>query len=79
MNVTRILPILRRQIDLKLFSRSFCQMEDGMPKDLTKGQVASLRKMERKIVQEQDRIRKVKRKNVIMGIGLGTLVISICK
>ena len=79
MNLTRVLPILRHQVDLKLFPRSFCQMEDGMPKDLTKGQIASLRKMERKITQEQDRIRKVKRKNVIMGLGLGTLVISICK
>ena len=71
--------VCRRITSFKVPCRSFCQAEYELPKNLSKRQVASLKKMERKIGKEQERVRTVKKRNVYTGLALGGLVFSICK
>lgn len=51
----------------------------GIPSELSKGQIASLKKMERRIEKEQERVNSIKKRNILTGLGLFGIAFAICK
>lgn len=77
--LSRIPFVLCQRVTFKLPFRSLCDIRTDLTSDLSRRQVASLKKMERKIVQEQERVRSYKLRNIYTGLALAALVLSICK